>query len=240
MDLGVITLIIAIIFTGIGIAAGILISKILSGKSPQQPDLTGLKERIEGLADRASSTVDRINEKLKGLEAEKIDELRKDVEELISEVNRLKRELHHVDVSQSSINALEKTGYLLEQIEFNLPRVDNSLLTQIKDNLLILRNDLENILSRTRETKPQTGIDPSLLDSLLSSVNAALEVSKKLNASLVKGELTALANSFKNEELTSLVKELDNQSLNSKEVVVLLEEVKKKLEGVRDESSIRG
>ena len=240
MDLGTVTLIVAVAFAGAGIVVGILISKFLSKKEPPQPDLTGLTERVEGIADRISLLIEKIDEKLETLRADQVGELRKEVDGLISEVERLKKGLLHLDVTESSISALEKTRRMLEELEFNLPRIDESLLVQVKDNLLILRNDVENLLKRTKENRAVPGVDVAVINSVLDSINTAVELAKKLNASLVKGELAALAGSIKNEELSSLVKDLDLQSLNSKELVVLLEEVRKKLEGVRDETSLRG
>lgn len=239
MDLGTVTLIVAVAFAGAGIVAGILISKLLSKKEPSQPDLTDLKERVEGITDRISLLVEKIDEKLKKLQTDQVGELRKEIDGLISEVERLKKALLHVDITESSIAALEKTKLMLEELEFNLPKIDESLLVQVKDNLLILRNDVENLLRKTREEKPVSDINVTVINSILDSVNTAVELAKKLNVSLVKGELTALASSIKNEELSSLVKDLDVQSLNSKELAVLLEEVRKKLEEVRDEASLR-
>ncbi len=246
MDLGAVTLIVAITFAGIGIVVGFIISKLISAKESSQQDLSTLKERIEGLTDRINGLVEEIKEKLKRVQSERIEEIRSEFESLLSEVERLKRELHQLDLSESSIEAIERTENLLQEVEFNLPKVDESLLTQVKDSLLILRNDVENLMLKLKEkaaTPPPSPsspcLDPSALDSVLGSISSAIELSKRLNTLLVKGELTALANSFKNEELTSLVKELDDQALNSKELVVLLEEVKKKLEEVRNEASLR-
>ena len=245
MDLGAVTLIVAITFAGIGIVVGFIISKLISAKESSQQDLSTLKERIEGLTDRINGLVEEIKEKLKRVQSERIEEIRSEFESLLSEVERLKRELHQLDLSESSIEAIERTESLLQEVEFNLPKVDESLLTQVKDSLLILRNDVENLMLKLKEkaaTPPSPSspcLDPSALDSVLGSISSAIELSKRLNTLLVKGELTALANSFKNEELTSLVKELDDQALNSKELVVLLEEVKKKLEEVRNEASLR-
>ena len=245
MDFGVVTLIVAVAFAGIGIVVGLIISKLISAKRQSQLDLFNLKERIEGLTDRINGLVEEIKEKLKRIQSERIEELKLEFDSLLSEVERLKRELHQLDLSESSIEAIERTESLLQEVEFNLPKVDESLLTQVKDNLLILRNDVENLMLKLKEkaaTPPPPSspcLDPAALDSVLGSISSAIELSKRLNTLLVKGELTALANSFKNEELTSLVKELDDQALNSKELVVLLEEVKKKLEEVRNEASLR-
>ncbi len=243
MDLGAVTLIVAVTFSAIGIVAGILISKFLSGGEQPQPDLTEVKERVEGISDRITLLVDELKEKLKKLQSERIEEIRRDVDDLLSEIERLKSSLHKLDLSEDSISALDRAEKLLQEVEFRLPKIDESLLTQVKDSLLILRNDVETLLSRNRESQtqesPSPNIDLSAIESVITSLDSAIALSKRLNALLLKGELTALADSFKNEEIASLVRELDDQALNSKEIVVLLEDVRKKLEEVRDEASLR-
>ena len=71
---------------------------------------------------------------------------------------------------------------------------------------------------------------------LLETLESAISVSKKINASLVKDELLALAHSIKLDDGTELTKDLDAQALSAKELVVLLEELrerlKKELKGV--------
>jgi len=246
MDLGTATLFVAVVFSAIGVVVGIMIAKFLSDREHERLDLAEVKERIEGLTDRINFLVEELKEKLKKVKSEKIEELKLEVETLLSEIERLKSSLRQLDLSEDSISALNRAELLLQEVDFHLPNIDESLLTQVKDSLLILRNDVELLLSKTKDTpKPVSPapvspiLDPSLLDSVMTSLDSALTLSRRLNAHLVKGELVALANSLKNEELSSLVKELDDQALNSKELVVLLEEVKKKLEEVRNETSLR-
>ena len=241
MNLGAATLIIAVTFSAIGIVAGILISKFLSGRESPQPDLTGIKERVEGLLDHIALLVDELKEKIKKAQSERIEELRLEVDSLLSEIERLKNSLRHLELSEDSISALDKAESLLQEVEFNLPKINESLLMQVKDSLLILRNDVETLLSKTKESPrvSSPAVDLSVIDSIISSVDSAITLSKRLNTLLVKGELTALGESFKNDELASLVKELDDQALNSKELVVLLEDVRKKLKEVRDEATLR-
>ncbi len=239
MDLGAITLVVAIAFAGAGIVVGILIAKLLEGRENRRPDAEELKEKVEGLSDRILMLVEEINKKLKKLEADQVEELKREVGNLMTEVERLKEALHHLDITESSVQAIERASSALQELEFNIPRIDSSLLTQVKDNLLILRNDVENLLNKNKRSKA-SGVDQALIEAVLNSINTAIELSKKLNTSSVKSELTVFANSLRSEDLASLVKELDVQSLDSKELVVLLEDVRKKLEGARNEASIRG
>ncbi len=196
---------------------------------------------MEGLSDRIALLVDELKEKIKKVQSERVEELRADVDNLLSEIERLKNSLRHLELSEDSVSALDKAESLLQEVEFNLPKINESLLMQVKDSLLILRNDVETILSKTKESPrvSSPAVDLSVIDSIISSVDSALTLSKRLNTLLVKGELTALGESFKNDELASLVKELDDQALNSKELVVLLEDVRKKLKEVRDEATLR-
>ncbi len=238
MDLGTVTLIVAAVFTGIGIVLGFLISRLLSAKEQPQVDMSNLEENVNVAIRRVEDLVGRVNEKIDNLKVDQVKRLKEEIGRLISEVNGLGELLRDLDVSESSIKALREAESLLRKLDFEIPEINQSLLTKVNDNLIILRTDIENIRSKMKG-KNVPSIDQSVLNSVIDAVNTALELTKKLNTSLVRSELTTMAGSFKKEELSQLVKELDSQSLDSKELVVLLEEIKKKLEGVKNEASLR-
>lgn len=230
MDWGVITAVVAAIFAALGIGIGLFMSKFFSGKE-EKNQVSAVEERIEGIADRISETAKRVNEKLETLREESLAELKREIASLEEDVKRLKREVATLPLSAGSLEAIEKAEKLLREIEFTLPAVDSSLLTQIKDNLIILRNDVQSLLQLEKEKEEKASQIPDL-EGVLFSVNSALELSRKINAALVKSELLTLAASIKGDLKGDVVKELDDQALNSKELVLLLEGVKKELEGV--------
>ena len=240
MDLGIVTLIVAAVFTGAGIVLGFLISRLMSAKEQPQVDVSDLKGNVNAVISRVEDLVSRVNEKIDNLKLDQVRKLREEIDRLISEVNGLGELLRDIDVSESSVKALKEAEGLLKKLEFEVPEINQSLLTKINDNLIILRTDIENLRSKMKDkNRSVPSIDISVLNSVIDTINTALELTKKLNSSLVKSELTALAGSFKKEELNQLVKELDSQSLDSKELVVLLEEIRRKLEGVKNEASLR-
>jgi 7-cyano-7-deazaguanine synthase in queuosine biosynthesis len=121
---------------------------------------------------------------------------------------------------------------MLKEFDISLPAVDNSLLTQIKDNLLIIRNDLQSLLLAQKE-QPKTSV-PSTnvnLASILSSIESAIKLAKEINASLVKNEFIVMANCLKESDKNEFLKALDREAITSKELVVLLSGIKKELEG---------
>ncbi len=225
MDWGVITTVVAAIFAALGIGIGLFMSRFFPHK--EEPQVNAVEERIEGIVGRLSETVKRVNEKLAHLKAENLSQLKKEIASLEEDVRLLKSEISMSPLSAGSFEAIEKAEELLKQIDFTLPSVDSSLLTQVKDNLIILRNDVQSLLQleKKRAKSPD-------LDGLLFSVTSALDLSKKINAALVKSELLALAASIKGGLKEEVVKELDDQALNSKELVLLLENLKKEFEGV--------
>ncbi len=230
MDWGVITAVVAAIFAALGIGIGLFMSRFFSGKE-EKNQVSAVEERIEGIADRISETAKRVNERLETLREESLAELKREIASLEEDVKRLKREVATLPLSAGSLEAIERAEKLLREIDFTLPAVDSTLLTQIKDNLIILRNDLQSLIQLEKEKEEKASQVPDL-EGLLFSVNSALELSRKINAALVKSELLTLAASIKGDLKEDVVKELDDQALNSKELVLLLEGVKKELEGV--------
>ena len=103
------------------------------------------------------------------------------------------------------------------------------MLTKIKDNLLIIRNDLQSLLL-TQKEQSKTSVDTDLT-YVVTSLESAIKLAKEINASMVKGELIALANSLKGNDRNELLKILDKEAITSKELVVLLSGIKKELEG---------
>jgi len=96
---------------------------------------------------------------------------------------------------------------------------------QVKDNLLIIRNDVQNILSSTKEA-------PNLdFTNLSVPIDRALELAREVNKALVRSELLSLIVSLRDESRKELVKELDKLALDSRELVSTLEVAKKELEG---------
>ncbi|MEO2065515.1 MAG: hypothetical protein ABGX17_03330 [Desulfurobacteriaceae bacterium] len=233
MDWGVITALVAVIFAVLGIGIGFFMSKVLSEKR-EEVQVSALEDRLEGITSKISETVERVNQKLTDLEEEKLFQLKEELSFLEEEVKRLKKEIASLPLSTGSLEAVERAEKLLKEIEFSLPEVDNSLLTQVKDSLIIVRNDVQNLIQMEKEKqKKETSVQVPELEDLLSSINSALKLSKEINTSLVKSELLTLASSIKGDIGEEVVKELDKQALNSKELILLLESIKKELEGVK-------
>jgi len=165
------------------------------------------------------------------LSRESIDEVRDRIQELKVELENLKKEMENVGITGSSRQALERSVEILKEFDISLPAVDNTLLTKIKDNLLIIRNDLQSLLLAQKEQPKAQTSQSSNISTVLSSLESAIKLAKEINANMVKGELIVMANCLREEDKNELLKTLDREAITSKELVVLLSGIKKELEG---------
>jgi len=230
MDWGIITILVAAIFAAMGIAIGYFMAKVLAGRESKE-DFSVVEERVFGISEKISEAVEKLKERLLSLKEDKVEEVKKEVEALEEDLLRLKEDVATLPLTPGSFEALERAELLLKELDFTLPSIDTSLLTQIKDNLIILRNDVQTLL-QSQKQEPQETVELPELDDLKLSVKTALELSRSLNAALVKGELLGLLSSLKGDAGKELVKVLDEQAISSKELVLILEKIKKELEEV--------
>jgi len=249
VDWGILTLVVATVFAAMGVAIGLYLAKTLASKEEKE-DISSIEEDVKLISSRVEEIVASLKEKLASLREDRLQEIKEEISRLEEEVRELRREIMALPISPGSIDALETAEKALKEIDFSLPSVDNSLLTKIKDNLIILRNDVQALtlsLAQQKEREkerekekieevpppppPPAPTIPNLNDLLLS-VNTALDLSRKVNVALVKSELMGLAAALKGDYGDELVKILDDQALNSKELVLILEQLRKELEGV--------
>ncbi len=239
MDLALMTVIIAILFSAMGVVVGFLIGKLSCKKSEAKSISSIGKERIEGILNNVEDMVSNLKVKVDSLREERINDMRNEIKRLLTEVEEFKKEIKNVGVSQSTLEILDEISNTLKKIDLSIPNIDNSLLQKIKDNFLIVRNDLETILTKCKSQSNTSQDYSNFFASLIDKVDAIISLSKRINATLVKDELIALAHSIKGDDGTEIVKDLDNQALHSKELLVMLEDLKKRIEEVKNESSLR-
>ncbi|TCK06441.1 hypothetical protein [Phorcysia thermohydrogeniphila] len=231
MDVGVVTAVVAAVFGALGIIVGLFIAKFTGKKEEKvesEPDKRTLK--LETLADAVENIINELKAKVGVLTRESIDEVRDRLGELQTELENLKNEMENVGITGSSRQALERSVEILKEFDISLPAVDNSLLTQIKDNLLIIRNDLQSLLLAQKE-QPKTSTSSANLASVLTSLESAIKLAKEINANMVKSELIVMANCLRESDRNELLKTIDREAITSKELVVLLSGIKKELEG---------
>jgi len=242
VDWGILTAVVAAIFAAVGLVVGFFAAKLFFGREEKE-DFSALEEDIRITVNRISEALGRLNAELDNLREERLSAVRRELESLEKEVSHLKGDVANLPLSPDSFEALGRAEVLLKEVDLSLPSVDNSLLTQIKDSLIILRNDVQALTlqiqqererekeeRRRREEERKTAV--SNLEDLLLSVNTALDLSRELNRALVGGDLIGIAASLKGDLGEDLAKILDSQTLNSKELVLILERLKKELEGV--------
>jgi len=167
-----------------------------------------------------------------------IAKVKSEIKRFVNEIESLKGELQEAGVSAGSLVALEKALESLRNLEISPPRIDESVLTKINDNLTIIRADLQALAMKKEKEKTlpppsQPQKTPFEVEFLIDSVNSAIRLAKELNARAVKDELLALASLLKEKDKDEFLKDLDKQAITSKELVVVLTGIKKELEGVK-------
>jgi len=222
MDLGSVTLIVAVVFSSIGIAIGIGIAKIFSKPKETDISLELTQERIETLTEKLEDLSSKIREKIDFLREENIKELESEVKKLINELKNLKQDIAKIETSKHTQETLDKIIKSLSEISYEMPASNQALLTQIKDSFLIVRNDLEMILSNCKNSQKLQASE------LKESLNTAIELAKRINRALVGSELLSLADTLKSNN-GEIVKILDEQAINSKELVTVLENVRQRI-----------
>ena len=230
MDLGVITLIVAVSFGAVGIVIGFLIGKSShKGESKKETveNRNVLDEKISVLSSKIEGLSEEVKARFSEFSKTSISEIERKVNELYKELDSLQQELNRLQLSHDSIQAFEKARRSLKSISLSLPSIDHSLLTQIKDNLIIIRTDIQSLIQNKKEKK-ELKVD---LSHLIDTINSAITLAKEINARAVKGELIAFANSLQRRDKNELLKDFDKQALTSKELVVVLSTIRKELKG---------
>jgi len=231
MDLGVMTVVVAVSFGAVGIVVGFLIGKS-SHKGEDKKEVVEdrkVDEKISLLSSKIERLTEEVKTKFTEFSKASINELERKVNELYKELDNLQQELNGLQLSSGSIQAFEKAKQSLKSIKLSLPSIDQSLLTQIKDNLIIIRTDIQSLIQNKKETK-EVRVD---LTHLIDAINSAITLAREINARAVKDELIAFANSLQEKDKNELLKDLDKQALTSRELVLVLSTIRKELKGVK-------
>ncbi len=231
MDLGVITLIVAVSFGAVGILIGFFIGKSSHKGEDKKEAVENIKvdEKISLLSSKIEGLTEEVKTKFSEFSKASISEIERKVNELYKELDSLQQELNGLQLSNGSIQAFEKAKQSLKGIKLSLPSIDQSLLTQVKDNLIIIRTDIQSLIQNKKEKK-ELKVD---LTHLIDAVNSAITLAKEINARAVKDELIAFANSLQEKDKNELLKDLDKQALTSKELVLVLSTIRKEIEGAK-------
>ncbi len=231
MDLGAMTLIVAVSFGAVGMLVGFFIGKSSHKEEDKKETVENIKvdEKISLLSSKVERLTEEVKTKFSEFSKASLSEIERKVNELYKELDSLQQELKGLQLSSGSIQAFEKAKQSLKDIKLSLPSIDQSLLTQIKDNLIIIRTDIQSLMQNEKE-KSEVKVD---LTHLIDAVNSAITLAKEINARAVKDELIAFANSLQEKDKNELLKDLDKQALTSKELVLVLSTIRKELKGVK-------
>ncbi|WP_457568953.1 hypothetical protein [Desulfurobacterium sp.] len=224
MDAGIMTTIVAGVFGAIGIVIGFIIGK-LSAKPARDytPILREFEATVKSLQDKVSQLVDVVSSSTK----EVLEEQKANIKAILDEIEKLKANLEESGLSIKSAETLDGViSELNNLLEASLPSTvfDQQLITKIKDKVDIIRAEIEAIklsLEENKKKKEEPKAQPIDVDKIKEAINMA----KEINEEAVKGDLISLMYAFKEDDKKDLLKSIDEIALNSKQLVLILEDL---------------
>ncbi len=220
-NIGLVTAAIAGIFTIVGIIVGFFLCKISVKPMRIEVPKTNIEERFNKLL----SNLEGLKNNLKTLTSEKSNDIRSSFESILSQISELKAPLKEAGVTRDS---MQRVDNMINDIQSTLKTpttIDANIFTKFKDNLSIIRNDLQSI-KLNQSQRPRS-------KQTVKDILSAIDTAKEINRACVASELISMVDSIKEPDKTKLTEALDRISINSKELVLKLKDLKSDLEGVR-------
>ncbi len=221
MDAGIMTTIVAGIFGALGIIIGFTIGKI---SSRPQKDFTPVLREFEAVVKSLHNKVSRLTEVISSSTEEILNEQKSKIEDIIGEIEKLKRNIEDSGLSIKSAEVLES---ILEELrglsskELPSATVDEQFMTRLKDKIDIIRAEIESI--KISSVKSQKEVESPSID--VEKLEDALNMAREINEEAVKGDLISLMYAFKDDDKKDLLKSIDEMALNSKQLVLILEDL---------------
>ncbi len=238
MDTGILTIVVAAIFCAIGVVVGFLLGKTAphSEKRHESGDTTS---HIGNLESNIGALKYNVSELSKSIENSTQDVVRKqkgEIDNILTSIENLKEQISVSGLPIKSVSVLDDMLLELRGVNVNsLPSLgmDEATVTKIKDKIDIIRAEIESIKlsmeeeKNRKQEKVQTPFD-------FVKIEKAVQFAKEINEEAVKGDMIGLMYAFKSDDKKDLLKSIDTIALNSKQLVLILEDVLK-LEKEREE-----
>ncbi|WP_456465298.1 hypothetical protein [Desulfurobacterium sp.] len=225
MDAGIMTTLVAGVFGALGMVIGFVIGRMSSSKPVQDytPILRGLESTVKSLQDEVVDLTKKIS-----LSTEEIlEKYKEQIEAIISQLEDLKT---HIGASGISIKSAETIDSVINQLKesLNAPlpsvNLDDQVIMKIKDKIDIIRAEVESIklsMEEAKKKEEKTAVPSIDTDKIKEAINMAREI----NEEAVKGDLISLMYAFKEDDKKDLLKSIDEIALNSKQLVLILEDL---------------
>ncbi|OMH41155.1 hypothetical protein [Desulfurobacterium indicum] len=224
MDAGIMTTIVAGVFGAIGIVIGFIIGKLSSKPAKDYtPVLREFETIVKSLQDKVNRLIDTVSSSTKEI----LDEQKTNIKVILDEIEKLKVNLEESGLSIKSAETLNDViSELNNLLDASLPSTvfDQQLITKIKDKVDIIRAEVEAIklsLEENKKKKEESKTQPIDVDKIKEALNMA----KEINEEAVKGDLISLMYAFKEDDKKDLLKSIDEIALNSKQLVLILEDL---------------
>ncbi|WP_456397202.1 hypothetical protein [Desulfurobacterium sp.] len=218
------TTIVAGVFGAIGIVIGFIIGK-LSAKPTRDytPVLREFEAVVKSLQDKVNRLVDTVSSSTK----EVLEGQKANIKTILKEMVKLKTNLEESGLSIKSAETLDGViSELNNLLEVSLPSAvfDQQLITKIKDKVDIIRTEIEAVKVSLKENKRKKE-EPKIQSIDVDRIKEAINMAKEINEEAVKGDLISLMYSFKEDDKRDLLKSIDEIALNSKQLVLILEDL---------------
>ncbi|SNR62129.1 hypothetical protein [Desulfurobacterium atlanticum] len=228
MNTGMITILVAALFCGIGVVAGFLIGR-MAGGSPKEDkempsiDVHSIEAAISDLKNLTESLIKEIESSTK----EVVSSQREKISKIISIVESLKEQLKSSELPLKSSSYIDDILFSLKSIDMNsLPslEIDENLVVKLKDKVDIIRTEIESLKLSINEKKDKEIKEKPEVSMDFGKIEEAIRFAREINEEAVKGDLISLMYAFKDYDKTDLLKTIDNIALNSKQLVFILED----------------
>ncbi|WP_456426600.1 hypothetical protein [Desulfurobacterium sp.] len=225
MDAGIMTTLVAGVFGALGMVIGFVIGRMSSSKPVQDytPILRGLESTVKSLQDEVVDLTKKIS-----LSTEEIlEKYKEQIEAIISQLEDLKTHIGASGISIKSAETIDSViNQLKESLNASLPSVnlDDQVIMKIKDKIDIIRAEIESIklsMEEAKKKEEKTAVPSINTDKIKEAINMAREI----NEEAVKGDLISLMYAFKEDDKKDLLKSIDEMALNSKQLVLILEDL---------------
>jgi uncharacterized protein YihD (DUF1040 family) len=131
-------------------------------------------------------------------------------------------------IELTSIIQIEESINTLRNLQNIKPESGyESLLTSIKDNIMVVRNEIQSLkFDLEEQRKGATKID-------VEKLKLAIKNAENINREAVKGDLISLIYAIKGEDESELRATMDKIALESKELTLILKDLLQKSSGVK-------
>ncbi len=230
MDIGFISTIVAGVFGSLGVVVGFFLGK----SAPKPPtEFKGDTATKSLEADKINSSILEVNNEIKRLKdmlsLQPINEIniKEEIKNITESLENIRSLINQKGINLISMSNIEESLNILKDLEIkDLSHGYENLLTSIKDNILVVRNEIQSLkLDIEDKKKSYSKID-------VEKLKLAIKNAENINREAVKGDLLSLIHTIKGEDGSELKSAMDKIALESKELTLILRDILQNSSGV--------